>query len=346
MSHILAIRFSSLGDIAMTVPVLNSFAKRYPEHQITLLSRTYAAPLFEHTLPNVHFMGVELKEYDGMTGLYKLYDELQSQKFDAVADLHDVLRSIVLRAFFKRAGVAVAYINKNRHERQQLIRTRHRELEQLISQEERYAIVLAELGFPFSIEYDSIFLPKVKDLEAVSAVTGQKENFHWIGIAPFAAHKGKIYPLSQMEKVIHSLSQKKNVKVFLFGAGKKESQWCEKWSKTYPNTTSLIGRFSLSEEMALISHLDVMLTMDSANMHLASLMQTPVVSIWGATHPFAGFAGHQTAGSRMLQKDLPCRPCSIFGKKKCSKGTYECLWSISSEEIVSALLDTCHSPQP
>ncbi len=84
-----------------------------------------------------------------------------------------------------------------------------------------------------------------------------------------------------------------------------------------------------------MSHLDVMISMDSANMHLASLTGTPVVSIWGATHPYAGFVGWAQKPSNILQVDLPCRPCSIYGNKPCARGDMECMHRISPESVVA-----------
>ncbi len=156
-----------------------------------------------------------------------------------------------------------------------------------------------------------------------------------IGIAPFAAHKGKIYPLERMESVIASISRT-GEPVYLFGGSKAETDILESWASKYPNTTSVAGKMSLAEELALIRTLRVMLTMDSGNMHLASLVGTRVVSIWGATHPKAGFLGVGQKPEDCIQLDLPCRPCSIYGNKTCRFGDYRCL-NIAPEQIITAL---------
>ena len=85
--------------------------------------------------------------------------------------------------------------------------------------------------------------------------------------------------------------------------------------------------------LVLMSHLDVMISMDSANMHFASLVNTPVVSIWGATHPYAGFMGWGQKPHNAVQIDLACRPCSIFGNKPCLRGDLACLRTISPEMV-------------
>lgn len=342
MAHILAIRFSALGDIAMTVPVLLSFARRYPMHEITLLSRDSAAALFNDMPTNCHFYGVNLRNYGGVLGLTRLFHELETFHFDAVADFHDVLRTKYLRIAFHTIGIRTASINKDRSDRRALTRAVGKKMVPLTGSPERYAKVLAELGYPFEISFKSIYGDKCP------ALSSELHNFTkeckgcWVGIAPFARHEGKIYPLGQMEIVIRMLSNEKNVDIFLFGSGEKEKEWSSHCEDKYPNVTSFIGKFNLQKELLLMSHLNVMITMDSANMHLASLVNTPVISIWGATHPYAGFAGTQAKGSLIVQNDMSCRPCSIFGNKPCMKGNFECIRTIKPERIVAAVKYVCN----
>ena len=92
------------------------------------------------------------------------------------------------------------------------------------------------------------------------------------------------------------------------------------------------------QELIIMSHLDVMLSMDSANMHLASLTATPVVSVWGATHPYAGFMGFRQKEENAVQIDLECRPCSIFGQKPCQRGDYACMNNIPPERITERII--------
>ena len=110
--HILIIRFSALGDVAMAVPVVYSLARQYPEIRITVLSRGLARPLFENLAPNVGFMEADLKqEYKGIRGLNALYRRLTAKQFTAVADLHNVLRSEFLRMRFNMGRCRVEHIN-------------------------------------------------------------------------------------------------------------------------------------------------------------------------------------------------------------------------------------------
>lgn len=338
MARILVIRFSALGDVAMSVPVVQSVAERYPMHEFIVLGSRLHAPLFERLPKNVCFKGVNLKEYAGLTGLFRLFREVQEYSIDAVADLHDVLRSKVLRFFFRCKGIPVAHVDKERSARRGLVRKDSKVLHPLKTSQERYADVFAQLHCPVNTNFYSIFGSKLPELPAeVQTVAGRHEGSVWIGVAPFARHQGKIYPLVSMERVLELLGREKDVKVFLFGFGQSEYDWCLHCEQRFPYVTSLVGKFDLRRELLLMSHLDVMVTMDSANMHLAALVHVPTVSIWGATHPYAGFLGFQTDDSQQVQMPMECRPCSIFGNKPCWKGTCACMNDISPDRIVSVL---------
>lgn len=358
MSHILAIRFSALGDVAMTLPVLCSFARQYPEHEVTLLSKANIAPLFQEPflgeksegtsalqLPqNLHFRGVDLQNYQGFRGLMQLFHELKKERYDAVADLHDVLRSLILRTAFSSHNTPTAHIKKSRAMRRAITRKSNKELAPMEGSPQRYADVFGALGFPVKIDFHSIYgnirltLPiDMLNTLNLPSQDASEAGLRYIGIAPFARHEGKIYPQDLMEKVVELLSEEACNRVFLFGFGESEGQYCRMLEERYPNVKSLVGLFKMNKELALMSRLNVMLTMDSANMHLAALVATPTVSVWGATHPVAGFSGLPAPGSEKVQLRLPCRPCSIFGNRPCYKGTYECMKGITPETIVEAI---------
>ena len=129
------------------------------------------------------------------------------------------------------------------------------------------------------------------------------------------------------------------VEIILFGGRADDEQSVmRQWAEKYPNV-HLASEYckNLREELRLMAELDVMVSMDSANMHLASLVGTRVVSIWGATHPYAGFLGWGQSMDDCIQRnDLKCRPCSIYGNKPCLRGDMACM-DISPETIVSKL---------
>ncbi len=336
--HILIMRFSAIGDVAMAVPVVYSLAKQYPNVRVTVLSKGFARTFFEGLAPNIGFMEADIStEYKGIRGMNKLYRRLAAKQFTAVADFHDVLRSEFLRMRFNVNGYRVAHINKHRSGKRRLTSDSDKRMERQPTSFSNYADVLEKLGYPINLDFRSIFPESGGNLRLLPDTIGDKKSFQqWIGIAPFAAHKGKIYPADKMEQVVEALVMKHpSCRIFLFGGGDREmaimNAWTEKYEQCINASSALNG---IGEELILMSHLDVMVSMDSANMHLASLVDTPVVSIWGATHPYAGFMGWHQKEENAVQTDMPCRPCSIYGKKPCMRGDYACLNEIKPETIV------------
>lgn len=335
MARILVIRFSAIGDVAMTIPVVYSLAAQYPQHEITVLSRKNMEPLFQRLPDNVNFIGADLGgEHKGMHGLSRLYSQLKSLHFDYVADLHNVLRTQWLRLRFVLSGIPTATLCKGRMGKRKLVRRHCKVFKKQKSSFERYADVFGKLGLPVKMDFTSIFGDAKGDFSQLESIVGVKTNQKWIGIAPFAKHKGKIYPLELQEQVVRHFAANPDIQVFLFGGGQAERIVLDGWVAKYPNVVSMVGKLSMDAELKLMSHLDVMLSMDSANMHLASLVNTPVVSVWGATHPYAGFMGWKQSLTNVVQVDLPCRPCSVFGQKPCFRGDYACLYAIKPEQII------------
>jgi len=339
--HILVIRFSAMGDVAMMVPVVWSLAQQYPHTRITVLSRSFARPLFENLAPNVGFMEADLKrEYHGIKGLNALYRRLAAKQFTAIADLHNVLRSEYLRLRFHIGHYRVAHIDKHRKGRRNLTSATKKKLTPLPTSFHNYVDVFKRLGYPIDINFKSIFPDEGGDLSLLPTEMNAKQaDETWIGIAPFAAHKGKIYPPHLMQKVIEQLLQQHpKTRIFLFGRGPQEDELFPQWCQQMPACCQVAQRVdTLQQELILMSHLNVMLSMDSANMHLASLTGIPVVSIWGATHPYAGFLGWGQSMDNVIQTDLECRPCSIYGQKPCMRNDYACLYNIKPETIVTKI---------
>lgn len=337
--HLLVIRFSALGDVAMTVPVVYALAQQYPDVRITVLSRNFARPLFDDLLPNINFMEADLKrEYHGITGLNSLYRRLLAKQFTAIADLHSVLRSSYLRMRFNLDHYKVAHIDKHRKDRRRITSSSNKQLIQLPTSFQNYADVFARLGYPVNVQFRSIFSEDGGDMNLLpESLPRPTVGQPCIGIAPFAAHEGKIYPVRLMEQVVEQLLAKHpDARIYLFGKGQREDETFPKWCAAHPQCVYVSQHLNnLRDELILMSHLQVMVSMDSANMHLASLVATPVVSVWGATHPFTGFMGWNQNPENAIQIPLECRPCSIYGQKPCLRGDYACMRNIAPEQIVN-----------
>ena len=295
----------------MLAPIVRAAAEQYPDVAFTMLSQQRFADLFADMPANVVFHGVNLRK----ESLNEIVSSLGT--YDMVADMHSVLRTIYIRSALRLRGARVASIDKGRITKRLLTSGLRRE--PLMHTTDRYAAVLAALDLP-------IHLPQ--------AVHSSGEG---IGIAPFAAHEGKIYPIEQMERVVELLSQR-GISVTLFGGGKREQDILGAWATRYAGVQSIAGKHSLAEELAIIRRLRLMVSMDSGNMHLASLVGTRVLSIWGATHPYAGFLGYGQSENDCIQRPLDCRPCSIYGNKPCKYGDYRCM-DIAPEEVAQRIID-------
>ena len=329
MKKIAVLRLSSLGDVAMTIPVVDSLARKYADLTFVVVTSRRCEKMF-YDLPKnveVHVAHTHNK-HSGVFGLMRLALDLRKKGVDTVADLHDVLRTKVLRKLLLMCGCKVRHINKGRSEKRALIKHSKGGFKQLTTGTERYAEVFRKLGLHFDIDFERLDLPA--STYTIKKPKGEK----WIGIAPFAAHRGKIYSLRKMKEVIGALVYRyPDCKIMMFGT-EKEMKSLRKHYDFKQLAYVCDSMSSVWNELRVMDQLDVMISMDSANMHLASLVQTPVVSIWGATHPYAGFYGYKQDPDNAIQLELDCRPCSIYGNKKCAFGDYRCLKEISPITIV------------
>jgi len=330
-------RLSAMGDVAMTVPVLRAFVKQYPNVKITVISRPFFKPFFE-TIPNVSFFAFDEKErHKGFPGLIRLFADLKPLKIDAFADLHNVLRSKVVRTLFALSGKKVAAVDKGRAEKKALTRTENKIFKQLPTMFERHVSVFEQLGF--AVDLSNPQFPEKAILSAeIRAIIG--ENYQkLIGIAPFAQYESKVYPLNLMQEVIAQLAQNPSNKILLFGGGKKEIEIVDAISKPYANVINMAGKIKFQQELQLISNLDVMLSMDSGNAHIAAMLGVKVVTLWGATHPFAGFSPFNQPLENALVSDrekYPLLPTSVYGNKKV-EGYENAMRTISVDSILNVL---------
>lgn len=319
--NMLVIRLSALGDVAMTVPVVYSLARRYPQLQVTVLTRPFFARLFINKPANVTILTADINgRHHGVRGLMRLIGELRRMRFDMVADLHDLLRSRIITTSLRAAGCRTATVDKDRRSRRQLTdpagdRTPQR------SYLLRYADVFARLGYPIDVDTAPLWgEPSLAEMPTV-------------GIAPFARYMTKTYPTERMEQVVSALSAK-GYRVLLFGGKGSEADTLASWAEKYPNVESMAGKLPIEEEIRTMAGMDVMVSMDSANMHLAALAGIPVVSVWGGTTPDCGFLGWRQKRADAIHLGLKCQPCSIAGSSACPRGTLECMTGITPETIV------------
>lgn len=336
-SHILIFRLSAMGDVAMTVPVIRAFVAQYPEVRVTVVSRPFFKPFFK-SIPRVDFFAVDVKkQHKGFLGLLRLYSDLKALEINYFADFHNVLRSQIVRRLFAISGVKMAALDKGRAGKKALTRVENKVFEPLPTMFENHAITLSKLGFP--IDLTNPKFPSVEHMSPVlKNITGSKQE-HWIGIAPFAQYATKVYPLDLMQQVIDGLAEKEDNKIFLFGGGEQEQALLNQLKRDNPQVIVMVGKVKLQDELALIQHLDVMLSMDSGNAHLAAMLGKKVITLWGGTHPYAGFAPFNQPADYALTADrnqYPLLPLSVYGNKVIP-GYEDVMRTILPETVISKI---------
>ena len=326
-----------MGDVAMTVPVLRALVFQYPEVKVTVVSRPFFQPFFDG-IPNVNLFGVDLnKRHKGFIGLLRLFSDLRKLEIDVVADLHNVLRSKVVRTLFALSGRKVAATDKGRAEKKALTSLTNKVFSQVKPMVERHVTTLKQLGF--SIDLTNPQFPEKATLsQDILSITGTK-NQNWIGIAPFAQYESKVYPIDLMQQVIDDLAENNNQKIFLFGGGEKEIQLLNQLQNQHESVIVLAGKLKFKQELEVITNLDIMLSMDSANAHIAAMLGVKVITLWGATHPYAGFKPFNQLDDFCLTSDreqYKLLPTSIYGNKKVV-GYEDVMRTILPEKIVFSI---------
>ncbi|MEZ0180789.1 glycosyltransferase family 9 protein [Flavobacterium oncorhynchi] len=330
-------RLSAMGDVAMTVPVLRAFVKQYPEVKLTVISRPFFKPFFDG-IPNLNFFAFDEKErHKGFLGLVRLFKDVSKLKVDAFADLHNVLRSKVVGSLFALSGKKRATVDKGREGKKELTRAENKIFVPLPTMFERHVKVFEELGFSLDLSKPQ-FPEKAILSEDILEIIGN-ENQKLIGIAPFAQYDSKVYPLDLMKEVVAKLAENSSYKILLFGGGKKEIEILDSIAQPFENVINMAGKIKFQQELQLISNLDVMLSMDSGNAHIAAMLGVKVITLWGATHPYAGFLPFNQSLENALTSDrnqYPQLPTSVYGNKTV-EGYQDAMRSISPNEIVQKI---------
>jgi ADP-heptose:LPS heptosyltransferase len=331
--RLLVIRTSAMGDVALTTPVLMGMRKQYPDIEMILLTRQAYQPFFT-SIPGLIFFFPDLKNrHSGFSGLVRLFKDIRKQeKFDYVIDLHDVLRSKILRIFFRLSGVPVSVINKGRSDKRSVIKGKLKT--RLKHSVERYCDVFTDAGFPVHLPEGPWILPSPEAIAKAILMTDNQGELN-IGVAPYAKHKLKMWPEENMIRLLGMISEKHKSKFWLFG-GNEESERLSVFQTRVPGSYSIVGKLNLDEELALMSKLDIMIAMDSSNMHMAALVGTKVISIWGGTDPLSGFGAWGQPENLTVSipaDELTCRPCTIYGKGECRRGDLACMNWLTPENV-------------
>jgi ADP-heptose:LPS heptosyltransferase len=330
--RLLVIRTSAMGDVALTTPVIRGMREQYPEVEMILVTRPAFKPFF-HSIVGLDLFFPDLKHrHKGFPGLIRLFKDINRQsEIDYVIDLHDVLRSKLLRFLFRLTGVPAAVVDKGRAQKRNLITGK--EKIRLKHTVERYCDVFTKAGFPVVPSKDKWIVPSAETIlkdEFISEMQGVIN----IGVAPYAKHKLKMWPENNMIQLLRTISRTHKCRFWFFG-GNEDSEKLTFLQTKIPRSTNLAGRISLDEELVLMSKLDLMISMDSSNMHMAALVGIKVISIWGGTDPLSGFSAWMQPDNysiRIPVEELTCRPCTIYGKGE-SKNGFACMKLLTPEIV-------------
>lgn len=330
IEHILVIRLGSLPSAAMCVHALRGLVRDFPNLKITVLTHSHYKPLFRG-VEGLEFLFDDEARYEGFVGRLRLWREVQRLRVDAIADLSVTTLSRLMCFSFTPWRRKVGRLDDVRLEGKALTRKYRKVMVQLTPMASRSRDLFSSLGLPFCMPAPvrrrrSSVLPPV-----VEILAGEKSG-NWVGVAPLSNHNGTCYPIPHSAELVRLLASRYE-KVFVFGNGEYQRQFSEGMQELYPNVISVAGRVSLGEEMDILSVLDAVVTVDGEVLRLCSLVGTPVVSLWGATHPFLESSGYGQNPKNAIQKEMPCRPCSTSGRRRCLFGNYECMHSITPEEV-------------
>jgi ADP-heptose:LPS heptosyltransferase len=339
---LLVIRFSAMGDVVLLVPALKSLLHAYRDISVTVVTRPRFAPFFAG-IPRLEVVGADVDvTYRGLRGMYGLARMLIKRgPFEVAFDLHDHLRTMILRTILRLSGLRVIVFKKGRHEKKELVRPRNKVVRQLPHTVDRYREAFTRYGLRFEMLPGPFLVPDettVADTRQWLIGNGLTPGLQkWIGIAPFANHRTKIWPGDYVNRLIDLIQKRTDCHFFLFGGGREEIEFFEKVRDAFPAKCTIVaGVLEIRQEIALMTLLDLMVCVDSSNMHLAALAGTPLLSLWGGTHPNTGFGPYLYDDSAILQigrDELPCRPCSVYGRETCLRGDFACLYRLTPELV-------------
>ena len=336
--NVLVVRLSALGDVAMTIPVLYPVCRANPDTRFIMLTKKWPASMFHDRPANLKVVDFDIKEHhSGLFGLLKLARQLYKlYDIDAVADLHNVSGTWIIDAYLRAKGAPIARLDREKPKRRALVN--HKTNEPVTPIHDRYRWVFQKLGFETPDNFTRLY--EGRELPSSPIVLEKEAGQRWIAISPFSSHRQKAYPLELMEKVIAELSKRENYWIFLMGGGKAEKIALRPIARKYKRVVSMAEvKHRFIDEYALLGKCDLMLTMESANMHLASLVDLQAMTVWGPTSPACGYLGYNQIVEDDIQLDMDCRPCSITGDKPCRFGDFPCLKNIPPEYIVQHVIE-------
>jgi len=335
--RILVVRMSAIGDIILTTPLLRAVRAKFPQAQIDFLTKSKYRELLEHH-PLVH----EVVGFDtslGFRGLLRLVAGLRKEKYDLVLDLHSNPRSILVRLF---CGAKMRRRSRKYSLERRLLKWFGINLmKNAPPVAERYFTALKNFGvkpdglcaeiFPSSAD-----LEKAESILSAAGLAGKA----LVGLAPGASRFTKIWPAHYFSAAGAKLAQELKAGIVILGGAEDKAAAAEVESRLkaeFPGPVmNLAGALSLLESAAVVRSVTILLSNDTALMHLASAGDTPVVAIFGPTTREMGFFPYCKKAAVIEKQGLDCRPCSLHGTDQCPEKHFRCMLDIEPQEVVRA----------
>ena len=328
-NKILIIRLSSIGDIVLATPLIRVLRQKFQNSQIDFIVKKEFSELLRY---NPHITNlIELDTSKGFKELLRLKRKILKEKYDLIVDIHNNFRSIFLRTF---SGAKVVRVNKRVFKRFLLVKFKINLYKNAIPVAERYIETIEK----FSIKNDNqgleIFVPDEIIKAAKNKINFSSEELY-IAIAPSAKHETKRWPAERFAELADKLVDKFKAKVIILG-GREDKEICYKVKSMMKNEAiNLCGETTLLESAGILLLCKLLVTNDSGLMHIGSAVKTKIVAIFGSTVKEFGFFPYGTQ-SIVVEKPIPCRPCSHIGRSKCPKGHFNCMLSIQVEDVFKA----------
>ena len=338
-SRILVIRFSSMGDIVLTSPVTRALGRLIPDAEIDILTRSEYAPL-AHALPGV----TAVQCFEPRTGLLSLVSRLTERRYDLAIDLHGNLRSRLV-AMAGIAGRVLRY-DKRRFARMAIVRRRRRS-RPVPHAIDRYLEVLDRLdaaaapGLEGAHDAAEMRLPQLKVDGAAAAMVEERlagagigPDVRILGVAPGASHGPKRWPPARFARVADHMAKSRDLKVLLLGSEADRPVTGEVARAMERPAVDWTGTTDLAMLPAAVRRCALLVSNDSGPMHVATAVGTPVIGVFGATHPRLGFAPVGPADTAVTL-DLPCSPCSLHGNRACRFRTHACMDELDPGRVIA-----------
>ncbi|PWK28546.1 ADP-heptose:LPS heptosyltransferase [Arcicella aurantiaca] len=319
MTKFLIIRFSSIGDIVLTTPVIRCLKQQYPDAEVHYVTKKSYKTLLEN---NPYIDKVFILE----KSLNDLVKDLKSEKYDYVIDLHNNLRTRIIKirlksplSFGEGAGVRSFSFDKLNFQKWILVKFK-KDIMPKVHIVDRYMKTVESLGVKNDNKGLDYFIPEKDDLplEWLPEAFQSKYAVYAIG----GQHETKKMPLHKMVELC------KTIKLPLVLIGGKEDTVISEQLSVISNSSPIFdacGKMNLNQSASIIQKAEVVYTHDTGMMHVAAALKKKVISIWGNTVPEFGMYPYQTSFEIIENKNLTCRPCSKIGYDKCPAGHFKCM---------------------